>query len=254
MAIKDKEPSEYRVAIQNLKQALKQRQITYRELGKGIGLSESGVKKIFSARDGSFQRLVQICRYAGLSLIEVVEDNRTLNVRFSEQQQREFNKDPLLFQFYWLLVYERLPLPALQSELRLSKAGSFRFARKLDILGLIKLLPGDRMRLPSVKAVRWTGDGEFLRALYRNWSRSLVDKLARPEVQNDELFLLRYLQMTPKTFKEFIAAQRALEEEFVRRSIQEMRAQPPGLEHVRWLVAADNLSFVTNRRLSESKN
>jgi len=251
MTGKTKEPNEYRAAIGNLKQALKQRELTYRELAKGIGLSESGVKKIFSARDGSFQRLAQICRYIGLSLNELIEDNRTLSVEFTAEQQKEFLKNPKLFQYYWLLVYERLSQSSLQTNLQLSKAEAFRLARKLDILGLIKLLSGDRMRLPSIKAVRWIGEGEFLSNLYRNWSRALVDDVAKPEITNGEFFLLRYLQMTPKTFAEFIAAQRALEEEFVRRSIQEMRVQPTGLEHVRWLMAADNRSFVTGRRMAD---
>lgn len=246
-----KEPNEYRAATERLKQALKQRRITYHELAKGIGLSESGVKKIFSAQDGSFQRLAQICRYVGISLSELIEDRRTLSVGFTVTQQNEFLKNATLFQYYWLLVYERLPQKASANSLHLSKAEAFRLARKLDTLDLIKLLPGGRMRLPSIKAVRWVGDSEFLRNLYRNWSRSLLEKLAKPETKDGEFFLLRYLQMTPKTFAEFIAAQRSLEEEFVRRAIQEMRVKSPGLEHVRWLIAVDNRSFVTGRQLED---
>jgi transcriptional regulator with XRE-family HTH domain len=253
MAAKSKEPNEYRVAIENLKQALKQRALTYRELANGIGLSESGIKKIFAAKDGSFQRLAQICRFVGISLSELIEDTRTLNVDFTEQQQIAFLKEPKLFQYYWLLVYERRQQSDVQNELQLSKAESFRLARKLDVLGLIKLLPDDRMRLPSIKAVRWTGHGEFIRKLYFSWSHALVDDLAKTEKKSGELFLLRYNPMTPKTFAEFTTALQTLEEEFIRRSIQEMRVQAPGLEHVRWLVAADNRSFVTGRRITDSE-
>ncbi len=78
MADKQRELNEYRAAIDILKRTLKERGLTYRQLGKGIGLSESGVKKIFLARDGSFQRLAEICRYVGLSLSEIVEDHRTV--------------------------------------------------------------------------------------------------------------------------------------------------------------------------------
>lgn len=248
MADKVKEPNEYRCAIENLKQALRQRGFTYRELAQGIGLSESGIKKIFSAKDGSFQRLAQICRYLGISLAEIIEDHRTLNVTFTAEQQKEFSKNPKLFQYYWLLVYERLPQSVLQAQLRLTKTEAFRWARKLDILGLIKLLPGDRLRLPTIKAVTWTGEGEFLNGLYRDWSRNLVNDISKPQAKEGEYFLLRYLQMTPKTFAEFKSAHQSLEIEFVRRSIQEMRAQLPKLEHVRWMTLADNRSFVTGQR------
>jgi transcriptional regulator with XRE-family HTH domain len=245
MGTGNKEPNEYRGAIASLKQALKSRGFTYRELAEGIGLSESGVKKIFAAHDGSFQRIAQICRYIGVSLSELIEDNRMMSVEFSAQQQKEFLKDPMIFHFYWLLVYERRPLTVVQKELKLSKTEAFRLARRLDDLSLIKLLPGERLRLPSIKAVRWTGDGEFLRSIYRQWSRSMVEDLAKPEVQKENLFILRYLQMSQKTYVEFQSALRTIEEEFVRRAIYEMRTRPTGLEHVRWLVVADNRSFVT---------
>lgn len=130
--------------------------------------------------------------------------------------------------------------------LKLSRAASFRLIRKLDNLGLIKLLPGNRIRLPSVKAVRWTGDGEFIRKLYRDWSRALVEASGKTAPQKNNLFLLKYLQMTPYTYAEFKKALRNLEEEFVRRSIHEMRTQPSRL------VVADNCSFVTGDSLKPS--
>jgi len=251
MQDRQKEPNEYRAAIEALKRVLKERGLTYRELAKGIGLSESGVKKIFLAQDGSFQRLAQICRYVGLSLAEIVEDKRVVDVGFTNEQQKAFLKEPGLFSFYWLLVYERRPLLEVQQELKLNKAETFRLARKLDLLGLIRLLPGDRLRLPTVKAVRWTGDGEFIRTIYRNWSRAFIDALAKPVHQEGELFIFRYLQMTKKTYGEFLSALHTLESEFTRRSIHEMRTVPKGLEHVRWLVAADTRSYVTGRPASE---
>ena len=238
------EPNEYNVAINHLKLRLKEKKISYSELAKGIGLSESGIKKIFAAGDTSFLRLVQICTYAGLSLAEIVDDRRQADVIFSERQQEQFLNEPILFQFYWMLVYERRSLQAVQKELRLNKVDAFKIARKLDQLDLIKLLPGDRINIPSVRAVRWVGQGKFLSKLYREWSYKLIDNVAKPVPLPEELFIIRYQQMTKKTYSEFMAAQKALEDEFVRRSIQEMQNQGSDLRHVRWIVAADNKSFV----------
>ena len=46
----EKAPNDYKLAVQKLKVTLKDRGMTYRELGKEIGLTESGVKKIFLAK------------------------------------------------------------------------------------------------------------------------------------------------------------------------------------------------------------
>lgn len=238
--------NEFQIAAENLKHALKSRKITYRELARGIGMSESGVKKLFSGRDGSFQRLAQICQYAGLSLREIVGSTHSIDVAFSNQQQEEFLKTPILFQLYWLLAYERIPLEEAKKILGLTSKNCFHYLRKLDSLDMIRLLPGDRLRLPSIKAVRWTGDGVFMRKIYQDWSRQMVEQLAVPNTSENELFLLRYLKVTPKTLAELMQAQRALEQEFIRRGIQEMRTQREDLQHMRWLAAIDNRSFLSS--------
>jgi transcriptional regulator with XRE-family HTH domain len=240
--------NEYRSAIENLKKALKEKRITYAQMAQDLGLSESGIKKIFAARDGSFQRLVQIAKYVGLSVAELVEDTRSTKVGFTDKEQSEFLKDVRLFHAYWMLVYERASLEQVQAGLKISKAEAFKLARKLDALNLIKLLPGDRVLVPAIQVIHWDTDGEFIRKIYKEWSRGLVSDVAKPKSTDGEYFLIRYLQMTKKTYADFIAAQEHLADEFIRRSIQEMRTQSTGLEHVRWLIAADNRSFVNGQR------
>lgn len=247
MRRKKTELNDYGRMIENLKRHLKAKKIEYKELAAGIGLSESGVKKIFSGTDCSFQRVAQICTFTGISLSEIIEDQSVSDVRFSEKHQEEFLKEPKLFFFYWLLVYERLSLEKAQVELKLGKAEAFRLTRKLDILELIKLLPNDRIRVPSIKAVRWIGGGKFLHKLYGDWSNNLVNSISKSVEQPNELFIIRYLPMDEKIFSEFKKALRSLEDEFVRRSIHEMRIRHHELKHVRWLVAADDRSFVTGR-------
>jgi transcriptional regulator with XRE-family HTH domain len=242
--------NDYKMAISTLKMALKQRGLTYRELGKSINLSESGVKKIFLADDGSFLRLAQIARFLGLSLTELVSDQRMTNVGFSEAQQSEFVNNPLLFKFYFLLVYERADLTSASKDLKLTNNEAFKLARKLDVLGLIKLLPGERLIVPSIKAVSWKGTGDFLAKLYRDWSTQMMSQVAKPDSAENELFILRYIQMTPKTYAEFVAAHRALEAEFMRRSVREMQLKPNNIQHVRWITATDNRSYVTGKFLN----
>lgn len=244
MSYPSKELNEYRSAIHSLKRILKERKITYRQLGEGIGLTESGVKKIFSAKDGSFQRLVEICRFIGVSLVEIIDDGDIKSVSYSTQQQTSFLNEPELFFLYWCLVYERRSFDTAKKFLKLSDKRAFQLARKLDSLKLIKLLPQNKIQVPSIKAIRWKNDGEFTKQIYKSWAQSLVHSVAKPNGAENEFFLLRYLQMRKSTYKEFMAALETLEGEFVRRSIYEMRTSPSNLEHVRWLVASDNQSFI----------
>lgn len=250
MATPNQALNEYRNAIQALKRVLKERKITYRQLGSEIGMTESGIKKIFAAKDGSFQRLVEICRVVGVSIVEIIDDGKIKSVTYSNEQQAAFLKDPDLFFLYWCLVYERRTFENAKEALGLSEERAFKLARTLDVLKLIRLLPENKIRIPSIKAIRWEGDGEFTQKIYRSWSKNLINSFTKPVSSENEFFQVRYMQMKKSTYQEFLSALKALEEEFVRRSIYEMRTSPGSLNHVRWLVASDNRSFVESNKQS----
>ena len=236
--------NEYQVVIRNIKKLLKEQKISYKDLAKQLGMSESGIKKIFVSKDGSFLRMKQLCDSVGVSVYEMLQDTKSLDVTFSKRQQDEFLKDFVLFRVYWMLVYERGSIVEVQKKLSLSYKDMFKLMRKLDDLKLLKLLPNDRLQLPPIQAVHWIGQGDFINKIYKEWSRNLLESVSKPNARQDEAFVLRYLPMTPNTFKEFQLAILNLEEEFIRRSIHEMRTKSTFLRHVRWMVVADNKSFI----------
>ena len=53
--------------VDALKRMLKGRGITYANVAAGLGLSEASVKRMFSRRDFTLQRLEDVCRVAGQS-------------------------------------------------------------------------------------------------------------------------------------------------------------------------------------------
>lgn len=236
--------NEYQVVIINIKKLLKTQKISYRDLAKQLSMSESGVKKIFVAKDGSFLRLKKICHVIGVSMSEMLQDTKSLDVSFSKKQQDAFLKNFILFKVYWILVYERASIVDAQKKLSLSYKDMFKFLRELDGLKLLKLLPNDRLQLPPIQAVSWIGQGEFVNKIYKEWSKNLLESVSKPHPQQDESFVLRYLPMTPNTFKEFQLAIHSLEKEFIRRSIHEMRTESGSVHHVRWMVVVDIKSFV----------
>lgn len=245
MKVKNKDLTEYQTAIVNLKKILKLRGLTYAELAQAIGLSESGLKKSLSAKDGSFQRLVQICRFIGITLSEVIDVHHLRHISFNSEQQKEFKKKFLLFEVYWMLVYERKEVSTIQSKLNINRADIFKIIRKLDSLKLLKLLPADRIKLPYIKAIRWVGEGEFIESLYRSWSKQFFDSISKPKGPSSEFFTIRYMPMTSNTFEEYKLAVLNLEEEFLRRSTLEMKTKSHDVKHVRWMAMMDNRSFVT---------
>lgn len=240
--------TDYMVVTSYLKMALKRQKLTYRNLAAGLSLSESGVKKILGARDGSFQRVSQICSYLGVTLADALSGaaESVLPVRFSEKQQRFLMGDAKAFALYWRLVYERESLTDAKAALGLSAKSGFSLLRKLDEHRLLKLLPGDRVRLPPVQLIRWSGTGPLVEKLYQEWSVDLVRSLARPVPPPNSFFLIRYFKVRPKTYADLMTALAELENEFVRRATQDMRTEAADLVHLRWVTAADDRSFLKN--------
>ncbi len=59
--------------IEGLKRILKSRGITYRQLGGRLGLSEASVKRIFSSRTFTLQRVEDILEAVGASIEDVLD-------------------------------------------------------------------------------------------------------------------------------------------------------------------------------------
>lgn len=238
--------NEYTTAVETLKRRLKTEGLTYLELAKKLSLSESGLKKIFAAKDGSVQRLAQIGAAIGLSLSDLFSEMKEPMsvVSFTENQQNYFLKVPKALFLYWKLVYERESLEKAETFLGLNRRESMSLLRQLDKINLLAILPGDRIKIPPIRQIRWSGDGPLIRKLYQEWSMKLLKRVGTPNPKTGEYFMIRYLQMTSSTYEEFLRAMQSLESEFLRRAIYEMRTRPSPLKHVRWVMASDNASFV----------
>lgn len=241
-----KTQNEYQLAIGSLKIILKKQKITYRDLASRLKLSESGIKKIFLARDGSVQRLAEIAQIAGVSLVELLEGSAEpiRTVYFSEAQQNLFLQEPRSFQLYWLLVYERESLEEAEKILKINRKSSFPLLRKLDQLKLLQLLPQGKVKVPPVRLIRWLPQGPLVKKLYKDWSEKLVrqtlDNTDSPEI----LYTLRYFKVSQNTYQDLIKALKDLEIEFVRRSTQDMRTQSADLMHLQWLSVVNQNSFL----------
>ena len=63
---------DFAAVMRAIKTILKVKKMTYRDLAEILEMSESGVKKILSAKDGSFGRVLQMCRALDVSLDDLI--------------------------------------------------------------------------------------------------------------------------------------------------------------------------------------
>jgi DNA-binding Xre family transcriptional regulator len=238
-----------RLIFMELKKVIKERGLSYGQVAKSIGRSESGFKKIMSSNDCSLQRLESICGAIGLRLSDLIlaaENRELLNVTFEPQIEDFFLRQREGFQIYWFLVYERRSLDEIQKLMKIEKRRLDSLLRSLDRLNLIKLLPDDRIVVPTPRGVRWIGRSKFTIPLFKKWAQILLDRSLHGLSEIDgrqKYFNIRYLQMSESTWQDYLEALEKLEVEFSNRATAEMRMNIKKLRHVRSLTIVDNGSW-----------
>ena len=93
-----------------IRRALRARGMTYRELGRHLGLSESGVKKVFASRDCNLDRLLAIAEVLEIEASELLseaERPRANRVELGESAQRWLLDHPEHFAWFWWLTTTR---------------------------------------------------------------------------------------------------------------------------------------------------
>lgn len=151
--------------VQALKRLLKAQGITYAVLAQRLALSEATVKRMFSRSAITLKRLDQICQVLDIGLAELSAEahrEREPLDELSEAQEQALVDDPaLLLALY--LVLNRWQQQEVLQRYRWSESEWTLLLARLDRLGVIELLPGNRTRPRTQRNFRWRREGPMQR-------------------------------------------------------------------------------------------
>jgi DNA-binding Xre family transcriptional regulator len=164
--------------VEALKRMLKARGITYARVAAGLGLSEASVKRMFSRRDFTLQRLDEVCRIVEIDLgdlLQEVTERRAQVSRLTVEQERELVSDTKLL-LVALCAVGHWTLDEIVATYGLTRAEGIKYLAWLDRLKIIELQPGDRIKPLLSRTFSWLPDGPVQRhfrahieAEYLNW-------------------------------------------------------------------------------------
>jgi len=144
-----------------LKKLLKSRGMTYRELARRLALSEPSVKRIFSEETFTLQRLEEVCAVLEIDFFELAKLARGAAATVDEmtvEQEKALAADRHLLGVFYLLFNDWQP-DDIHARYKLTRAEVLKLVLRLEKLGLVDLLPKDRVRLRVPKTLRLRRDG-----------------------------------------------------------------------------------------------
>jgi transcriptional regulator with XRE-family HTH domain len=151
--------------VSTLKRELKAQGKTYRDLARMLGISEASVKRIFSNERFTVERLTEISAFLGYTLAEICQrstDVLPAITTLTEEQESQLVSDPKLL-LVAVCVLNRWEAREVGEAYELSPEAILRRLIVLDRMGLIELLPGDRVRRRVRRDFDWRAGGPIKR-------------------------------------------------------------------------------------------
>lgn len=210
------------IVVQVLRARLRAARITYKELARRIGMSESSMKRVFGQKDMSLGRLALICKAADLAMDEVLREAADRSPRVDTltlAQERSLVADPRLL-LTAICCLGQWTLAQIVETYDLTEAECIRLLVKLDRLGLIRLRPDNSYRLQVALSFHWRADGpaqQYLR------SHVVPDYFAGRFGGAGEVVMCQPARLSEASAREMVQRVRQLGAELARLQTQDAR-------------------------------
>ena len=151
--------------LDTLKREIRRQGYTYADVAKALDLSEATIKRSFSLKSLSLDRLDAICQWLGMEISDLVqrmEGQQTRLNELTEPQERALVSDIKLL-LVALALLHRWTFEEILSTYQITEIEGIRLMARLDRMGVIELLPRNQVRLRVSRNFGWLPNGPIQR-------------------------------------------------------------------------------------------
>ena len=197
-----------------LKKCVRAKGLGYRDLAQALDISESSVKRIFSQRSFTLERLEQVCRFLDMSIYDLARltriDTDDEITRLTLEQEEGLADDPLALTYFFLMLTGRTP-DKIAAEFGLDDRQQTTMLVRLSRLKLVELYPNNSGRLRTSRRVEWQKNGP-IRQLYQ---RQVTDVFMDSRFEGkDETFRYETGELSESSVKVLLRKFEKLSREF----------------------------------------
>ncbi len=153
-----------------LKHIIKRRGHKYQQVAELLGVSLPTVKRILNQDDLSFERLLTILDWLGLSLgqlAELVEKQKKVMRGYYSEKQQEFLASHLHHMYIYTELAKGRSRDDLRQKFNLTHKSVEKYLFDLDRYNLIELLPGGKVRLLKENPMLMAAGGILFRTVMK---------------------------------------------------------------------------------------
>ena len=171
--------------IKTLKSALRSARITYADVAAHLGMSEANVKRLFATQSFTLQRLEAICEMMHLDLADLfaLHEAERKRIRHLTRQQEEELVGDIKLLLVAVSVRNQMNFDEIVERYRLTESETIRYLARLDRLGIIELLPGNRIKPLIDEHFEWLRNGPIERFYQQQIQAQFLDARFDAEVE-----------------------------------------------------------------------
>ena len=222
--------------VDTLKRLLKGRGITYAALAEKIGMSEASVKRMFSQKSFTLQRLDEVLSATGIGFDELTaaQGGPQLVYHLTLAQEREIMSDKQLL-VVAVSSMNNMSFDDIVAYYALTPAEVTRHLVRLDKLGFLELLPNNRVKLLIARTFGWIPNGP-IQAYFRR--EAAADYLTSHFDGEDEVMRLVNVMLTRQSKAALCERLQQVANDFARQHQIEARLPLAQRHAVSFIVAA----------------
>jgi transcriptional regulator with XRE-family HTH domain len=222
--------------VDTLKRLLKARGITYGELATRIDMSEASVKRMFSQKNFTLQRLDDILTASGIGFDELsdAQSGSTAIAQLTMAQEKEIIGDPRLL-VVAVSAMNHISFDDIVSYYAMDAVEVTKYLLRLDKIGFLELLPNNRVKLLIARTFGWIPNGP-IQTYFRH--EAAADYLDSRFDGQDEVLRLVNVMLTKQSAAALLERLKQVAAEFSQQHQHETRLPLSQRHAISFMVAA----------------
>lgn len=185
------------VIIESLKDHLKLRGFSYKDLAKKWKVSESSVKRVMASKEILLSRIEQACEMMGLPVADffkqVPYEQKNEILYLTPEQELRLSKDPEAMH-YFLMLQQGQSVTEIVREYSISNEKNIKILNQLEKWGLIEVHPHHRIKRNYLGQLRFRKEGPVGKQIEKAARTQFLDD---PFSKEDQYFTFLNLNFKP---------------------------------------------------------